>query len=86
MMRRCAFKLLIWIYRALRWRWSKRCKYREAKFRLKLKDLEIEDLTNRLEAYKDALAAITREYRLQGMLAEADLERIIRKKAPRSED
>lgn len=42
--------------------------------KLKLARMEIVDLNDRLEAYKDLVAAITFENRLRGMAAQRDLD------------
>ncbi len=57
-------------------RWKLQSKNELLKFRLQLKDEEISDLNNRLEAYKDAIAALSRGFRLEGMLHECDLQKI----------
>lgn len=51
-------------------------------FQLQLKNMEIEDLNNRLEAYKDSLAALSRGSQLEGMLHQSDIERISQLKGP----
>ena len=56
--------------------WKLQSKNELLKFRLQLKDEEISDLNNRLEAYKDAIAALSRGFRLEGMLHECDLQKI----------
>lgn len=50
------------------------------KFELRQRDREIEDLENRLEAYKDTLVALDRGARLEGMLHQADLDKLIMRK------
>ena len=57
-------------------RWKLQSKNEFLKFKLQLKDEEISDLNNRLEAYKDAVAALSRGFRLEGMLHECDLQKI----------
>ena len=61
-------------------KWILQNKLERVEFCLSLRNEEISDLNNRLEAYKDALAALNREYRLQGMIAESDLLKISQKK------
>ena len=57
-------------------RWKLQSQNEFLKFKLRLKDEEIDDLNNRLEAYKDAIAALSRGFRLEGMLHECDLQKI----------
>ena len=57
-------------------RWRLENKIAELQFRLDMRDVEIVDLNNRLEAYKDVLGALSRKSQLEGMIFENDLEKI----------
>ena len=61
-------------------RWRLENKVAQLKFELQLKQSEITDLENRLEAYKDILAALSRKHQLEGMIYETDLQKISKKK------
>ena len=63
-----------------RTRWRLENRVAQLKFELQLKQSEITDLDNRLEAYKDILAALSRRHQLEGMIYENDIQKISKKK------
>jgi len=67
----------------LRSKWKLQDEVRELRLRLELRGIEIDDLNNRLEAYKDALGALSRGFQLEGMLHQTDLDKISQRKDAR---
>lgn len=61
-------------------RWRLENKIAELQFRLDMRDVEIVDLNNRLEAYKDVLGALSRKSQLEGMIFENDIQKISQEK------
>lgn len=64
------------IWQALKAKWKLADERDEALFKLQLKEIEVRDLEERLEAYKDTLVALDRGSRLEGMLYERNLDRL----------
>ncbi len=68
-----------WIFRiveAMRPKWKLADEVNELKHRLKLRDEEISDLREWVEAHRELLDAMRADTRLIGMAAQADLDRM----------